>query len=192
MGMCSIKVTCIVSPYLSAVYCAGYWEQIASAGASLVTQWWGFCLPVQETGVQSLVQEDPTGFGAAKPMCHNCWACALEPMLNNKRRHCNEKPVHCNWRAAPAHWNQRETACAPTKTQHKNKKINLKKRDPLPSRTSGTVMINLRCQLDWPLDWHAQFKHYFWVCVRVFLNEISIWISGLSNAGAHHSIPWGP
>ena len=39
MGMCSIKVTCIVSPYLSAVYCAGYWEQIASAGASLVTQW---------------------------------------------------------------------------------------------------------------------------------------------------------
>ena len=175
MGVCSINITCIVSPYLSAVYCAGYWEQRPSAGASLVTQWWGFCLPIQETGVQSLVPEDPTGFGATKPMCHNCWACALEPMLSN------EKPLQ--WEACALqlesipHSLQLEIACGETKLKIKIKM--LKKRDHLPSRTSGTVMINLRCQLDWPLDWHAQMKHYFWVCVRVFLNESSIWIDEL-------------
>ena len=34
-----------------------------SKGASLVVQWLGVCLPLQETQDQSLVQEDPT--------CHN-------------------------------------------------------------------------------------------------------------------------
>ena len=52
--------------------------------------------PVQGTRVQSLVWEDPTCLGAAKPMHHNYWTCALEPVLHNKRSHCNEKPVHCN------------------------------------------------------------------------------------------------
>ena len=46
----------------------------------------------------------------------------------------------------------------------------LKERDHLPSRTSRTVMINSRRQL----DWQAQIKHYFWVCVRMFPNEISV------------------
>ena len=48
--------------------------------------------------------EDPTGRGAIKPVCHNYWACAsqllspcnLQPMLRNKRSHCNEVPSHCN------------------------------------------------------------------------------------------------
>ena len=36
------------------------------------------CLPVQRTRVQSLVQEDPTCLRAAKHMCHDYWALALE------------------------------------------------------------------------------------------------------------------
>ena len=51
--------------------------------ASLVAQWQRIHLPMQETRVQSLIQEDPTCQGAAKPMCHNYWACALKPGSRN-------------------------------------------------------------------------------------------------------------
>ena len=41
------------------------------------------------------------GAETAEPTCHNCWSlCALEPVLRNKRGHCNEKPGHRNWRVA--------------------------------------------------------------------------------------------
>ena len=69
---------------------------------------------MQGTGVQALVQEDPTRRGATKPVHHNYWACALEPtshnywahvpqllkparlepVLCNKRSHRSEKPAH--------------------------------------------------------------------------------------------------
>ena len=39
--------------------------------ASLVAQWLRIRLPMQETQVQALVQEDPTCHGATKPMRHN-------------------------------------------------------------------------------------------------------------------------
>ena len=84
------------------------------SGTSLVAQWLRIHLPTQGTRVRSLVQEDPTCHGATKPMCHNYWACALEPtshnywacepqllkptrlepVLLNKRSHCNEKTAH--------------------------------------------------------------------------------------------------
>ena len=64
-------------------------------------------LPVQETRVWSLGQEDPTCHRAAKPVCHNYWACALEqrspgewsqrtlePMLRNKRSRHKKKSPH--------------------------------------------------------------------------------------------------
>ena len=71
---------------------------------------------MQGTQVRALVREDPTCHRAAKPVRHNCWACALEPtshnywahvpqllkpaclepMLHNRRGHCNEKPTHHN------------------------------------------------------------------------------------------------
>ena len=38
---------------------------------------------MQGRGVQSLVWEDPTCHGADKPVSHDCWARALEPMLLN-------------------------------------------------------------------------------------------------------------
>ena len=61
------------------------WEQFKSMGegTSLVMLWLRIHLPTQETGVQSLVREDPTCRGAAKPMCHNYRACALEPTSHN-------------------------------------------------------------------------------------------------------------
>ena len=90
--------------------------KISYLGASLVAQWLRIHLPMQGTWVWSLVWEDPTCRRATKPMHHNYWACALEPashnywacvpqllkparlepVLLNKRSHCNEKPVHHN------------------------------------------------------------------------------------------------
>ena len=83
---------------------------------SLVAQWLRIHLPMQGTQVGALVQEDPTCHRTIKPVCYNYWACALEPVshnywahmpqllksvclepvLCNKRSHCNEKPVHRN------------------------------------------------------------------------------------------------
>ena len=84
--------------------------------ASLVVQWLRIRLPMQGTRVRALVREDPTCRGATKPVRHSYWACALEPashnywarvlqllkparlepVLRNKRNHCNEKPAHHN------------------------------------------------------------------------------------------------
>ena len=52
-------------------------------GTSLVAQWLRRRLPVQGTGVWSLVRDDPTCRRAAKPVHHNYWACALEPTSHN-------------------------------------------------------------------------------------------------------------
>ena len=59
---------------------------------------------MQGTWVQNLFQEDPIYCVATKPMHHNYWTHTLqlqkpmhlEPMLHNKRNHCNEKPIHHN------------------------------------------------------------------------------------------------
>ena len=40
-------------------------------GPSLVAQWLRICLPMQGTQVRALVQEDPTCYGATKPVPHN-------------------------------------------------------------------------------------------------------------------------
>ena len=99
--------------------------------ASLVAQWLTICLPMQGTQVWALVQEDPSCRGVAEPVHHNNWACALEPashnywahapqllkpvrlepMLHNKRSHCNEKPVHRN-EEQPLLAATRESPCA--------------------------------------------------------------------------------
>ena len=51
--------------------------------ASLVAQWLRICLPRQGTQVRALVWEGPTCRGAANPVCHNYWACTLEPASHN-------------------------------------------------------------------------------------------------------------
>ena len=45
----------------------------------LVAQWLRIFLPMRETWVWSLVQEDPTCWGAAKMVFHSYWASAPDP-----------------------------------------------------------------------------------------------------------------
>ena len=54
-------------------------------GTSLVAQWLRIRLPMQGTQVRALVWEDPTCCRPTKtkPVCHNYWACALEPASHN-------------------------------------------------------------------------------------------------------------
>ena len=93
-----------------------------------------------DTWVRSLVLEDPTCWGATKPVCHSYWACApesgrcnywahvlnfwnprtLEPVFCNKRSRWNEKPSHCNWRVALLHHKYKKARRA-TKNQHSQK-----------------------------------------------------------------------
>ena len=71
---------------------------------------------MEESRVQSPIQEDPTCHRATKPMHHNTepmlqspgastieptysnyWSpCTLKPVLPNMRNHCNEKRLHQN------------------------------------------------------------------------------------------------
>ena len=76
-------------------------------------QWWRICLPMQETQVQSLVQEDPTWLGATKPVCYSYWAWARETENCNSRAHMLKlpKPQRPGARAAelnrPSWWEAR-------------------------------------------------------------------------------------
>ena len=84
---------------------------------------------MQGARVWSLVWEDPTCHGAAKPVRHNYWAHVpqllkpthLEPMLHNKRSHRNEKLAHHNEEQPPL-TATRESPHTATKTQRSQKK----------------------------------------------------------------------
>ena len=67
-----------------------------------MVQWLRICLPMLGTQVQALVWEDSTCCGAAK--AHELKllkSMHLEPMLCNKRSHCNNRPVHRNEELSP-------------------------------------------------------------------------------------------
>ena len=51
---------------------------------------------MQGTQVRALVREDPTCCIATKPVCHNYWACTLEPDSHNYRARMPQllKPAH--------------------------------------------------------------------------------------------------
>ena len=88
-------------------------------GASLAVQWLRLHLAMQGT----LVQDDPTSRGAAKPVCHRTVeACALQPL--HKRSHCSKKPTH-HKKSSPR---QHDSAAAKAHhSQKKNKIIFFKK-----------------------------------------------------------------
>ena len=62
----------------------------------MVAQWIRIHLPMQGTRVQALVHEDPTCRRATESVCHNYWACALEPVSHNYRARVPQllKPAH--------------------------------------------------------------------------------------------------
>ena len=113
------------------------------SGISLVIQGLIIYLPMKETQVQSLVQEDPTCHRATKPRCHSFWAYALEPrscrywarlpqllkpeclepVSNNKRTYHNEKPPHSTKSSSylPQLEKTRESLLAAKQIQHSNK-----------------------------------------------------------------------
>ena len=71
--------------------------------ASLVVQWLGVHLPMQGTRVRALVWEDCTCRGAAGPVRHSCWGCALEPSghsywvrVSQLLRPAHLEPVFCD------------------------------------------------------------------------------------------------
>ena len=72
-----------------------------------------------DTRIQPLVQEDSTCLGANKLMHQNYGDCALEPVLRNKRSHCNEKPAHHNKKPQLAR--ARESLHPARKIQHHQK-----------------------------------------------------------------------
>ena len=59
-----------------------------NTGSSLVAQWLRIRLPMQGTQVRALAREEPTCRRVTKPMCHNYWACALEPGSHNYWAQC--------------------------------------------------------------------------------------------------------
>ena len=65
------------------------WVFICEEGSNfiLVAQWQRVHLPMQETWVPPMIQEDPLGHGAIKHLWHrhNYWACALEPRSHNHK-----------------------------------------------------------------------------------------------------------
>ena len=94
---------------------------------------------MQVTQIWSLIREDPTCSGAAKPMYHNYWACALEAGSPNSWAHKPQllQPLYPRARALQqeqllqweAHSQQRESgprlplekSPSATKTQHSQK-----------------------------------------------------------------------
>ena len=98
---------------------------------SLVAQWIRIRLPMQETKVPPLLQEDSTCWGITKPMLHNFWGhvleprnCSdctrvpqlrkparLEPVLGSKRSHCMKSP-RPQERVDPTHHSWRKPACS--------------------------------------------------------------------------------
>ena len=64
---------------------------LKSYGTSLVAQWIGIHLPMQGTGVQSLIQEDSTCLEAAEPVQ---LLKPTQPVLYKERSHRSEKLGH--------------------------------------------------------------------------------------------------
>ena len=74
----------------------GFYILNSHTGASLVAQWWRMSANAGHTGL--IPDPDAICSGAAKSVCQNYWACALEP-----RRHDSWSPCAClSTREAPA------------------------------------------------------------------------------------------
>ena len=69
------------------------WNESQISWGLLVVRCLRTLLPIQETQVWARVWDEPTGRGAAKPVCHSYWSPhAPQPVLHNKRQRHNEQP----------------------------------------------------------------------------------------------------
>ena len=90
-------------------------SEIPKAGTSLVVQWLRIHPPTQGTGVQSLVREDPTCWGATQSMYHSPWSLHTWELQQKKPLHWgarvlqgredpgNETRENLHSKEAPAH-----------------------------------------------------------------------------------------
>ena len=97
--------------------------------ASLVAQWLGVRLPMQGTWVRVPIREDPTCRGAARPVSHNCWACASGACALQQERPRQWEARAPRWGVAPACRNWRkpshrnEDPTQPKKNKYIKKKL---------------------------------------------------------------------
>lgn len=88
----------------------------------LVAQWITICLPIQQTQVPALVQEDSVPHTAARLLCHYYWARSLEPTS-----HSYEPECYNYWSPTPrtcahcrrCHHNEKSTRCSDSPVQPK-------------------------------------------------------------------------
>ena len=100
-----IKLTCVIK-YKTPAFCFRKRViknkphvnliHLRKLGTSLVVERLRTRLLMQGTRVRALVREDPTCHRATKLVCHNYWACALEPVSHNYWAHMPQlqKPAH--------------------------------------------------------------------------------------------------
>ena len=136
-----------------------------------MAQWYRICLPMQETLVWSLIQEDPTFHGAIKPTCHN------------RRSYCTETPEHRDLREAPTRWNQRK-GCHSNEDSAQPKK---KKKDCVDSVLFVQVSLTLPShtlltQLDWSFPFIFSLHNAFCFTKSKQLEKQSNFTSQLSHS----------
>ena len=120
-------------------------------------------LPMQETQVRSLVQEDPTCCGATKQVDHNYWACAPEPEGRNCWAHklqllkpqCPRvcaQPEKPQPESSPHPLHPREERAAlKSQHSHKNKIWGKKKKKPTMRDLPGGPVVRTQCFHCWGL-----------------------------------------
>ena len=77
--------------------------------------------------VKSPGQKDPTCRRTTKPLRHNF--CAPDPMLGNKRSHCNEEPMHSNGESPCSLQLEKSLSINEEPTQPNTNKMRKKKRE---------------------------------------------------------------
>ena len=80
-----LQCSCLESPRVG----EAWWAAISGVVQSRTRLKW-----LSSSSSSSSSRIDSTCHRATKPTHHKCWACALGPMLHNKRSHHNENPMH--------------------------------------------------------------------------------------------------
>ena len=140
---------------------------VGRSRASLVVQWLRIRLAMLGTQVQCLAGEDPTGCRATGPVCHNYWACTLEPWTQTTEARAPEPVLghkktlqreaqHTAARAAPSQ-EKPETKASAAKEKHTGKRIG-NRGVRLPSAVSDLVLRPPPRPLLLPCYWYHKAR----------------------------------